>query len=175
MRADGEKYLDLYGGHAVAGTGHSHPHVVAAIREQADKLLVLFKPGLLGSARPSGRKARCNRARPAVESLLLQLRNGSERECNAHGPSGDRSRKSHHLLRRFPRAHRRRYQRDLSGNIASSADQMCRVMLQPSLVTWKVFTRLLTTVAAIMLEPIQSMAGVRMAAPEFYAGLRRPL
>src|SRR4030095_10810700 len=36
---DGEKYLDLYGGHAAAGTGHSHPHVVSAIREQAGKLM----------------------------------------------------------------------------------------------------------------------------------------
>src|SRR5882724_12563164 len=36
---DGEKYLDLYGGHAVAGTGHCHPHVVTAIREQAERLL----------------------------------------------------------------------------------------------------------------------------------------
>ena len=33
--AGGQKYLDLYGGHAVAGTGHSHPHVVAALHEQA--------------------------------------------------------------------------------------------------------------------------------------------
>ena len=33
------KYLDLYGGHAVAGTGHSHPHVVAAIVDQTEKLL----------------------------------------------------------------------------------------------------------------------------------------
>ena len=37
--SDGEKYLDLYGGHAVAGTGHCHPHVVAAIRAQSEKLL----------------------------------------------------------------------------------------------------------------------------------------
>src|SRR6266540_4063569 len=37
--SEGEKYLDLYGGHAVAGTGHSHPHVVAAIQKQAEKLL----------------------------------------------------------------------------------------------------------------------------------------
>src|SRR4029453_15750599 len=37
--SDGERYLDLYGGHAVAGTGHCHPHVVKAIKEQADKLL----------------------------------------------------------------------------------------------------------------------------------------
>src|SRR3982750_4786449 len=37
--SDGERYLDLYGGHAVAGTGPCHPHVVKAIREQTDKLL----------------------------------------------------------------------------------------------------------------------------------------
>src|ERR1043166_5614584 len=35
----GDKYLDLYGGHAVAATGHCHPQVVAAIREQSEKLL----------------------------------------------------------------------------------------------------------------------------------------
>src|SRR5207302_1909335 len=37
--SDGQRYLDLYGGHAVAGTGHCHPHVVKAIREQTEKLL----------------------------------------------------------------------------------------------------------------------------------------
>src|SRR5437762_13657483 len=37
--SDGERYLDLYGGHAVAGTGHCHPHVVNATREQTEKLL----------------------------------------------------------------------------------------------------------------------------------------
>ncbi len=31
------------------------------------------------------------------------------------------------------------------------------------------------TVAAVMLEPIQSMAGVRLAAPEFYQALRAPV
>jgi len=37
--SDADKYLDLYGGHAVAGTGHCHPHVVDAIRKQASQLL----------------------------------------------------------------------------------------------------------------------------------------
>src|SRR5205807_7957262 len=37
--SDGQRYLDLYGGHAVAGAGHCHPHVVTAIREQTEKLL----------------------------------------------------------------------------------------------------------------------------------------
>lgn len=35
----GEQWLDAYGGHAVASTGHSHPDVVRAIAEQAGKLL----------------------------------------------------------------------------------------------------------------------------------------
>ena len=37
--ADGVKYLDFLGGLAVNGLGHCHPGVVAAIREQAGKLL----------------------------------------------------------------------------------------------------------------------------------------
>ncbi len=37
--SNGDRYLDLYGGHAVAGTGHCHPQVVTAIRDQTEKLL----------------------------------------------------------------------------------------------------------------------------------------
>ncbi|MHB1328221.1 MAG: aminotransferase class III-fold pyridoxal phosphate-dependent enzyme, partial [Gemmatimonadales bacterium] len=35
----GEKWLDAYGGHAVASTGHCHPAVVKAITDQAAKLI----------------------------------------------------------------------------------------------------------------------------------------
>lgn len=35
----GKEYLDLYGGHAVALTGHCHPHVVQAIQAQAESLI----------------------------------------------------------------------------------------------------------------------------------------
>src|SRR5204862_2615006 len=37
--SEGEKYLDLYGGHAVCSTGHAHPRVVQALKDQADKIL----------------------------------------------------------------------------------------------------------------------------------------
>ena len=37
--AEGHEWLDAYGGHAVAATGHCHPHVVAAIARQAETLL----------------------------------------------------------------------------------------------------------------------------------------
>ncbi len=36
--ADGTRYLDLYGGHAVISIGHSHPRYVRAVSEQAARL-----------------------------------------------------------------------------------------------------------------------------------------
>src|SRR5579862_4860824 len=35
----GLSYLDFYGGHCVASTGHSHPKVAAAIARQAGELI----------------------------------------------------------------------------------------------------------------------------------------
>ena len=34
----GNRYMDLYGGHAVVSVGHSHPHYVKAISQQLEKL-----------------------------------------------------------------------------------------------------------------------------------------
>ncbi len=36
--ADGERYLDFGGGIAVSSVGHSHPHLVKALTDQAQKL-----------------------------------------------------------------------------------------------------------------------------------------
>jgi len=37
--SEGRRYLDLYAGHAVASTGHCHPKVMEAIKNQCDKIL----------------------------------------------------------------------------------------------------------------------------------------
>src|SRR5688572_12251508 len=34
----GEKYLDLYGGHAVISIGHSHPHYIKSLTDQVNKI-----------------------------------------------------------------------------------------------------------------------------------------
>jgi acetylornithine/N-succinyldiaminopimelate aminotransferase len=49
--ADGEQYLDFLAGISVCNTGHCHPHVVEAIKEQAERLLhasnlYLTEPGV---------------------------------------------------------------------------------------------------------------------------------
>ena len=38
IESGGDRYLDLAGGIAVNSLGHSHPHLVAALTEQAGKL-----------------------------------------------------------------------------------------------------------------------------------------
>ena len=47
ITTDGRRILDLYGGHAVAALGYSHPHLINAISEQSKSLL--FQAGLRGS------------------------------------------------------------------------------------------------------------------------------
>jgi acetylornithine/LysW-gamma-L-lysine aminotransferase len=37
--AEGKEYIDCVGGHGVANVGHCHPRVMAAIREQAERLI----------------------------------------------------------------------------------------------------------------------------------------
>ena len=36
--ADGNEYLDMYGGHAVISIGHTHPHWVKRIESQLEKI-----------------------------------------------------------------------------------------------------------------------------------------
>src|SRR6266850_8297928 len=79
--SDGEKYLDLYGGHAVAGTGHSHPHVVAAIREQAGKL-IFYSNLVYSEARASAAEKLVSIAPPELTKAFF-CNSGTEANENA--------------------------------------------------------------------------------------------
>ena len=48
--ADGKRYLDLIGGISVCNIGHSHPDVIAAIKDQADRFLHVMVYGELVQA-----------------------------------------------------------------------------------------------------------------------------
>ena len=54
---EGNKYLDFYGAHAVASTGHCHPQVVKAIQKQAAELIFYSNVSLQLSPSPGGEKA----------------------------------------------------------------------------------------------------------------------
>jgi acetylornithine aminotransferase/acetylornithine/N-succinyldiaminopimelate aminotransferase len=172
--ADGQKYLDLYGGHAVAGTGHSHPHVVAALREQADKLL--FYSNLVYSearARAAEKLVTiapaslakvffCNSGTEANENAMRMARMATGRENVITFSGGFHGRTADAISATFLGKYRELGKPNVPGHLAAEFGDLESVRQLAD-----------DSVAAIMLEPIQSMAGVRMAEPEFYAGLRR--
>jgi acetylornithine aminotransferase/acetylornithine/N-succinyldiaminopimelate aminotransferase len=174
--SDGERYLDLYGGHAVAGTGHCHPHVVQAIREQANKLL--FYSNLVYSdarARAAEKLVSiapraltkaffCNSGTEANENAMRMARMAqgrSHREKVITFSGGFHGRTADAISATFLGKYREIGKPNVPGHLEAQFGDIESVR---ALVD--------DTVAAIMLEPIQSMAGVRMAQPRFYRELR---
>lgn len=171
---EGERYLDLYGGHAVAGAGHCHPHVVAAIKEQAGRLL--FYSNLVYSdvrgraaekiasvAPESLRKVFfCNSGTEANENAMRLARMKTGREKIITFAGGFHGRTADAISATFLGKYRELGKPNVPGHLCAEFGSIESV---EALID--------ETVAAVMLEPIQSMAGVREAAPEFFSALRR--
>src|SRR5437867_462049 len=171
--SDGTRYLDLYGGHAVAGTGHCHPHVVKAIHEQSDKLL--FYSNLVYSearARAAEKLVSvapdsltkvffCNSGTEASENAMRMARMTTGRENIITFGGGFHGRTADAISATFLGKYRELGKPNVPGHLRAEFGNI-------------EFVRELAdqSVAAIMLEPIQSMAGVRTASPEFFAALR---
>jgi acetylornithine aminotransferase/acetylornithine/N-succinyldiaminopimelate aminotransferase len=171
--SDGEKYLDLYGGHAVAGTGHCHPHVVQAIREQAEQLLFYSNlvysstraraaEKLVSLAPASLTKAFfCNSGTEANENAMRMARMATGREQVITFSGGFHGRTADAISATFLGKYRELGKPNVPGHLQAEFGDIESVRALAD-----------ETVAAIMLEPIQSMAGVRVAEPGFYRALR---
>src|SRR5919107_4727721 len=170
----GERFLDLYGGHAVAATGHCHPRVVEAIRAQAGELL--FYSNLVYSevrARAAEKLVRCapaplakaffcNSGTEANENAMRMARMKTGRENVITFTGGFHGRTADSISATFLGKYREIGKPNVPGHLRAefgSIESVAEVADE--------------TVAAVMLEPIQSMAGVRTAAPEFFVALRR--
>lgn len=171
--SDGAKYLDLYGGHAVAATGHSHPHVVKAIREQAGNLLfysnLVYSEAraraaekLVSIAPPQLTKAFfCNSGTEANENAMRMARMATGRENVITFSGGFHGRTADAISATFLGKYREIGKPNVPGHLKAEFADIESVKAIAD-----------ETVAAIMLEPIQSMAGVRTAASEFFVQLR---
>src|SRR5881396_921041 len=171
--SDGERYLDLYGGHAVAGTGHCHPHVVKAIREQTEKLLFYSNlvysetraraaKELVSIAPPSLTKAFfCNSGTEANENAMRMARMATGRENIITFCGGFHGRTADAISATFLGKYREIGRPNVPGHLEAKFGDIesVRALADENL-------------AAIMLEPIQSMAGVKTAAPGFFSELR---
>lgn len=172
--SDGQKYLDLYGGHAVAGTGHSHPHVVAAIVEQSQRLLFYSNlvysevraraaEKLISIAPESLTKVFfCNSGTEANENAMRMARLASGRENVITFSGGFHGRTADAISATFLGKYRELGKPNVPGHLQAEFGDIESVRNVAD-----------ETVAAIMLEPIQSMAGVRTARPQFFRELRK--
>ena len=68
--SQGKKYLDLYGGHAVALTGHCHPVVVKAVKEQLEKL-IFYSNVVYSSVRAQASEAIINVAPKCMHKVFF--------------------------------------------------------------------------------------------------------
>jgi acetylornithine/N-succinyldiaminopimelate aminotransferase len=171
--SNGDRYLDLYGGHAVAATGHCHPHVVKAIKEQADKLLfysnLVYSEAraraaekLVSLAPESLTKAFfCNSGTEANENAMRMARMTTGRENIITFSGGFHGRTADAISATFLGKYRELGKPNVPGHLQAEFGDIESVQILAD-----------DSVAAIMLEPIQSMAGVHMAEPPFYRALR---
>jgi acetylornithine aminotransferase/acetylornithine/N-succinyldiaminopimelate aminotransferase len=172
--SNGDRYLDLYGGHAVAGTGHCHPHVVKAIKEQAGKLLFYSNlvysetraraaEKLISIAPEALTKAFfCNSGTEANENAMRMARMTTGRENIITFSGGFHGRTADAISATFLGKYREIGKPNVPGHLQAEFGDIESVRALAN-----------DSIAAIMLEPIQSMAGVRMAGPSFYRALRK--
>jgi len=172
--SDGARYLDLYGGHAVAGTGHCHPHVVQAIRAQSEKLLfysnLVYSDARARAAeqlisiapRALTKTFFCNSGTEANENAMRMARMATGRENVITFSGGFHGRTADAISATFLGKYRELGRPNVPGHLEATFGDIesVRELIDEN-------------VAAIMLEPVQSMAGVRMAQPEFYRELRQ--
>lgn len=171
--SDGEKYLDLYGGHAVCGTGHSHARIVKAIKEQAEN--ILFYSNLVYSeirGRASERLVSvapksltkaffCNSGTEANENAMRMARMATGREKIVSFSGGFHGRTADSISATFLGKYREIGRPNVPGHLPAEFGDIESVKNAAGRDT-----------AGILIEPIQSMAGIREAEAEFFVQLR---
>ncbi|HEX8183133.1 MAG TPA: aspartate aminotransferase family protein [Blastocatellia bacterium] len=170
----GDRYLDLYGGHAVVSTGHSHPRIVRALSEQAARL-VFYSNLVYSDVRARAAKKMVEIA-PHPLTKVFFVNSGTEANENAMKIA--RRLTGREKVISFDGGFHGR----TPGSLAATGLAKYRENVAPMLAghVYAPFGDLESVVrlldqetAAVILEPVQSMGGARMCEPAFYQGLRR--
>lgn len=171
--AAGNRWLDFYGGHCVASTGHCHPAVANAIVAQAHKLIFYSAAAQL-PVRDEAAAALVEFAGNGMASVFF---------CNSGAEANESALKIAVKLtgrRKFAAFHGAFHGRTLLALSVTDAPKLrkdCEPLLAP--VDFLPFgdvaalaTADFSDKAAVIVEPIQSMAGVKTADATWFAALR---
>lgn len=171
---DGNEWLDAYGGHAVATCGHSHPDVVAAIADQAARLLFYstavphanrerLAQALVDRApAPLAKVFFCNSGAEANENQLMLARRKTGRQGVVTLRGGWHGRTAATLActdgARYEAGARR------AGVPLSRKVPLNDIAALDGAID--------DTIAAVLVEPVQGFNGARSCTPEFLAAAR---
>ncbi|GAB4233534.1 MAG: aminotransferase class III-fold pyridoxal phosphate-dependent enzyme [Acidobacteriota bacterium] len=164
----GKKYLDFYGGHCVTATGHCHPKIVEALRRQLGEL-IFYSNAVYSSVR--GRAAeKLLQLCPSFHQVFF-VNSGAEANENAlklaRAVTGRRE-----VLSLETSFHGRTYGALSATGIAKYRDYLnTPVPDHRVLPAEQVPAAVSSATAAVLVEPIQSMGGVRVVEPSLLKDL----
>ncbi len=172
---EGHEWLDAYGGHAVATCGHSHPDVVAAIADQAARLLFYstavphanrerLADALIARApKPLAKVFFCNSGAEANENQLMLARRKTNRQGVVTLLGGWHGRTAATLActdgAKYEAGARR------AGMPLSRRVPMNDIAALDAAID--------DTIAAVLIEPVQGFNGARTCSVEFLQTARR--
>lgn len=168
----GRELWDLYGGHAVCLLGHSHPAVARAIQQQSERLM-FYSNALPLEIRSRAAKRLAAFAPDGLEHVFF-CNSGAEANENALKLAIDRTGRQ-----RIAALHGAFHGRTLLALAATDGAKLHRGLesllcpctrLRPNCV--EDVERIDETVAAVIVEPVMSMAGVIELSGEFLRALR---
>ena len=170
----GQEYLDLYGGHAVISIGHSHPHYVEALQQQVARLGFYSNSVVNGLQEQLAR--RLGRASGYEDYSLFLVNSGAEANENALKLA------SFHTGRKRILAAEKAFHGRTS--LAVEATDNPRIVAPVNAGGHVTFLPLNDLpafeaelrkgdVAAVIVECIQGVGGIRLATAEFMQGLRQ--
>jgi len=168
------KYLDFYGGHAVALVGHCHPAIIKAVSKQLDKL-IFYSNVVYNQQRALAAKSLINLTKGKFASVFF-CNSGTEANETALKLANKYTKKDE-IISFIGSFHGRtigslsitgleKYHKEV-GSLMPNVKfaQLGNIESVRKLIT--------KNTAAIILEPIQSIGGINEANPKFYIELKQ--
>lgn len=171
---EGQRYLDLYGGHAVISIGHSHPHYVASISSQLEK--IGFYSNSIQNPLQKDLAKKLGEMSGLADFSLFLCNSGAEANENALKLASFKTGKSKVIT--FKKGFHGRTSaavaitdnQQIIAPINAKSDAVLLELNDLDAVAAEISKG---DVAAVMIEGIQGIGGIHVPDPEFLEGLSR--